>query len=196
MLLGEEMNIFVLDLDPQKAAEYHCNKHVVKMILECGQMLCASHWMHLLKNHYKGQITDFKRVRDLQNWLLENTPHEEQPPWKLSHVRHPCTAWTNQSLGNYTWHWNLGMSLCKEYTARYDKKVHKSETVLKWLGDNQPKFNKTEMTPFSICMKEEYKVENDPVQSYRNYYIQDKVRFAKWEPRSTMPQWFKRGINA
>ena len=190
------MNIFILDEDPVKAAEYHCNKHVVKMILECGQMLCASHWLHLIKNHYKGKMSDFKRVRDLQAWLLENTPQKEQPPWKLSHVRHPCTAWTNQSLGNYMWHWNLGMSLCKEYTARYDKKVHKSETVLKWLGDNRPKFNEVEMTPFAICMKEEYKVENDPVQSYRNYYIQDKVRFAKWEPRSTMPQWFKRGINA
>jgi len=51
-------------------------------------------------------------------------------------------------------------------------------------------------TPFPICMKEEYKVDGDPVKSYRNYYIQDKVRFAKWEPRSTMPIWFKRGINA
>ena len=28
------MNIFILDEDPKKAAEYHCDKHVVKMILE------------------------------------------------------------------------------------------------------------------------------------------------------------------
>jgi len=28
------MNIFVLDYNPKKAAEYHCDKHVVKMILE------------------------------------------------------------------------------------------------------------------------------------------------------------------
>jgi len=30
------MNIFVLDYNPKKAAEYHCDKHVVKMILENG----------------------------------------------------------------------------------------------------------------------------------------------------------------
>ena len=30
------MNIFVLDRDPEIAAKYHCNKHVVKMILERG----------------------------------------------------------------------------------------------------------------------------------------------------------------
>ena len=28
------MNIFVLDNDPRQCAEYHCDKHVVKMILE------------------------------------------------------------------------------------------------------------------------------------------------------------------
>ena len=35
------MNIFVLDLDPVKAARYQCNKHVVKMVLETAQLLCA-----------------------------------------------------------------------------------------------------------------------------------------------------------
>lgn len=28
------MNIFVLDLDPKTCAAYHCDKHVVKMIVE------------------------------------------------------------------------------------------------------------------------------------------------------------------
>ena len=33
------MNIFALDYDPIVAAEYHCDKHVVKMVLETAQML-------------------------------------------------------------------------------------------------------------------------------------------------------------
>jgi hypothetical protein len=37
------MNIFYLDKDPIKAAEYSCDKHVVKMILESAQMLCTAH---------------------------------------------------------------------------------------------------------------------------------------------------------
>ena len=37
------MNIFYLDKDPVKAAEYSCDKHVVKMILESAQMLCTAH---------------------------------------------------------------------------------------------------------------------------------------------------------
>lgn len=35
------MNIFVLDRDPQIAATYHNDRHVVKMILESAQLLCS-----------------------------------------------------------------------------------------------------------------------------------------------------------
>lgn len=33
------MNIFVLDEDPRLAAQYHCDRHVVKMVLETAQIL-------------------------------------------------------------------------------------------------------------------------------------------------------------
>lgn len=35
------MNIFVLDKDPVLAAQYQCDKHVVKMVLESAQLLCS-----------------------------------------------------------------------------------------------------------------------------------------------------------
>lgn len=37
------MNIFLLDKDPKLAAQYHCDKHVVKMVLETAQLLCSIH---------------------------------------------------------------------------------------------------------------------------------------------------------
>lgn len=51
------MNIFVLSEDPFEAAQMQCDKHVVKMILESGQMLCAAHpeghapWKRTHYNH-------------------------------------------------------------------------------------------------------------------------------------------------
>ena len=39
------MNIFILDEDIDKCAEYHVDKHVVKMILESAQLLCTAHWI-------------------------------------------------------------------------------------------------------------------------------------------------------
>ena len=37
------MNIFYLDPRPDTAAEMHCDKHCVKMILEYAQMLSTAH---------------------------------------------------------------------------------------------------------------------------------------------------------
>ena len=37
------MNIFVLSKNPQIAAHLHCDKHVVKMILETAQLLYSAH---------------------------------------------------------------------------------------------------------------------------------------------------------
>lgn len=37
------MNIFVLDRDIKLCTQYHCDKHVVKMILEYAQLLSSVH---------------------------------------------------------------------------------------------------------------------------------------------------------
>ena len=39
------MNIFVLDRNPVVAAQMQCDKHIVKMIVESGQMLSTAHRM-------------------------------------------------------------------------------------------------------------------------------------------------------
>ena len=66
------MNIFVLDTDLEKCAEYHCDKHVVKMILEYAQMLSS---VVRLQGHDVG--------------------------YKLTHKNHPCTIWARESLSKY-----------------------------------------------------------------------------------------------
>ena len=187
------MNIFVLDRDPKVAATFHCNKHVVKMILEAGQMLCTAHWSHLLKSQGKS-MSDFKRVRDAQAWLFENTDVSKQPPWKMSHTRHPCTIWTAENVSNYFWHVSLGESLLSEYTRRYSKH-HKSEPVLEWLRENIPiDIKDASLTEFSQCVPDECKVYGNAPAAYKKYYVNYKNHFAKWEPRASTPKWYKEAL--
>lgn len=184
------MNIFVLDRDPQAAAESHCNKHVVKMILESAQMLCAAHWYSLLNESGK-KLSDFKGMRDAREWVQQAFPAERLPPYTFTHVRHPCTLWTAQTLGNYRWHVSLMRGLLDEYSIRYEKE-HKCESVWTWLQKNEPKHidqNPT-MTEHPQAMPDECKVPGDPVQAYRSYYKLHKRRLAKWEPRAKTPNWF------
>jgi len=154
------MNIFVLDYDPQKCAEYHCDKHCVKMILETAQLLCGVH--HMLGN---------------------------DAPYRLSHKNHPCSIWVRECKENYLWLCDLGIELCKEYTYRYGKR-HKSQDIIEWCLINVPNLNENgEITPFKLAMPDVCKIDNDPIGSYRKYYIDFKKDFAKWKDRD-IPKWF------
>ena len=156
------MNIFVLDWDVKKCAQYHNNKHVVKMILETAQLLCGVHHM---------------------------TDHaNDQVPYKLSHKNHPCAIWARKSLTNYLWLCELGLELSKEYTHRYGKR-HKSQDVIEWCIENKPNISDGGFTEPARAMPEQYKVKS-VVESYRNYYNGEKVSFSKWKNRQT-PTWFK-----
>ena len=155
------MNIFFLDFDTQKCAQYHCDKHVVKMILETAQLLCGVH-------HVTPQVTP-------------------QVPYKLSHKNHPCAIWTRESLSNYLYLCDLGLELCKEYTYRYGKR-HKSQDVIEWCITNKPNIVDIGFTTPPKAMPDEYKV-MDVVESYRNYYIGAKKDFCVWKNRE-VPEWF------
>ena len=73
VLLLDTVNIFVLDEDPQAAAADHCDKHVVKMILESGQMLCAAHPPEVApwkRTHYNHPCTVWTRSsQENYKWL-------------------------------------------------------------------------------------------------------------------------------
>ena len=186
------MNIFILDTDTKKAAEYHCDKHVVKMILESAQMLSTSHWIKLLEKYGKN-LSDFKRVKDAKAFLEENCSSEEKPPYKMTHVHHPCSIWTYQTSQNYNWHLSLLTELCSSYTERY-KRIHKTSQYIKWFRSNMPYNISTDgLTEFPICMDEKYKVSNNPIECYRNYYLEGKSHFAKWKYTNT-PGWYREGV--
>lgn len=155
------MNIFLLDWDVKKCAQYHCDKHVVKMILETAQLLCGAH-------HLTEQVTD-------------------QIPYKLSHKNHPCSIWVRESLSNYLYLCELGLALCEEYTYRYEKR-HKSQDIIEWCIINKVKVRDKGLTTPAKAMPEEYKVE-DVIQSYRNYYLGAKSSFTTWKKRE-IPFWF------
>ena len=119
------MNIFILDENPKKCAEYHNDKHVVKMILETAQLLCGVH--HMVESKL-------------------------DVPYKLSHKNHPCSIWARECIENYVWLCDLGMELCLEYTYRYGKR-HKSQDIIEWCIINHPPIKEIgELTPFRLAM--------------------------------------------
>lgn len=175
------MNIFYLDRSPKKAAEYHVDKHVVKMILESAQLLSTSH--RVLDGEVKrmktktGRWKTYHELPDVRNSAL----------YSSTHINHPSAVWVRQNRRNYLWLFSLFTELCAEYTHRYGK-VHKCEGMMKVLGEfpnNLPEGTFTEPTP---AMPDQYKVLGNSVQSYKNYYLGEKTRMFSWKNRQ-QPDW-------
>jgi Pyrimidine dimer DNA glycosylase len=156
------MNIFVLDTDVVKCAQYHLDKHCVKMILESTQLL--------------------------NNALITHSM-SYAPIYRLTHKNHPASIWTSLSRENFDWLTDLGLALCDEYTYRYGK-THKCQEYIQHFKDSHHRLVIPchGLMPFVKCMPDHYKVV-DPVESYRNYYRGDKAYIARWTKRST-PEWW------
>lgn len=170
------MNLFFLHHDPQICAQYHCDKHVVKMILELVQMLFTA--------HICGGNKDV--------------------PYRAFSKNHPMVIWVRTSKENYIFTVKLAESLSVEYTHRYNR-IHACNEHIIWLKEHVPIFKETfylknvifstnkhlgHLTPIPLTIPDDVKSE-DTITSYRRCYNVYKKRFAKWTNRPE-PWWFFR----
>lgn len=171
------MNIFVLDRDPKVAAFMMCDKHVVKMILESAQMLSA-----VLDCQY-----DDKHRGESNDPVIKTFG---MPGYPKAHAKHPCTLWARKSKRNAMWLVEHMRALCFEYTARYGK-FHKQDG-LPMVYEAQLQycvFEEKDQTEFVQAITNTDLHRDDPVEAYRQYYIQEKAHFAKWRS-GLVPEWF------
>ena len=185
------MNIFYLDHNPEVAASMMCDKHVVKMIVETAQMLSTTHryMMGVPLNS-----THAVSGRSYKKYLIADI-RMDQMLCKATMINHPCNVWIRESSSHYDWLWVHGMGLIHEYTFRYGK-THSMEKLYKEYLAFPP--SNLRFKPFvepPQAMPDVCKVQGDAVKAYRQYYIQEKSRFAKWK-KGNMPDWYREGLNA
>ena len=138
------MNVFFLSRDVKECAEAHCDKHVVKMILECAQLLSTAH--HVL-----------------------GTSVSEDKIYKKTHVNHSTAVWVRESQYHYRYVYDLMLALGNEYTKRYNK-THLTITKMKLPLFHLP--NDIPKTPWQDppqCLPDEYK-RSETTVAYMLYY--------------------------
>jgi hypothetical protein len=158
------MNIFFLDKAPKKSAQYLCDKHVPKMVLESAQMLSTA-----LHSHTMGISTGI---------------------YKEAYPNHPMTKWVGFNRDCFRWALENALHIGAEYLRRFGKR-HKSMNIINTIYDNNyiddiPDgfFKKPPQ-----CMPDKYKHKNY-VTAYRKYYKGDKAYFAKWAKGRPAPEWW------
>jgi len=170
------MNIFYLDPLPRTCAQMHCDKHVVKMIVETAQMLSTAH-----------------------RFLSPASYCEDNNLYQVSFQHHPSTKWCMKTTGNYLWLARLFDELNTEYWFRFGSKhepprMHKASSMSQALGRAPLRIPEGPFSAPPQCMPDIYKGP-DAVDAYQRYYLGAKARFAKWAHGPT-PEWWMEAQDA
>lgn len=181
------MNLFYLDDDLDKCAEYHIDKHVGKMQLEAAQLMTTTLWVdkyigyvpRKLTSEELGVINDAKRNEP----SIDDRVFTRYLP---THINHPCAIWARTSLEHHYWIICYITALDSENQWRGNKPHASCIEALRMplpihlhnIGWQKP----------ALAMPEQYK-SSDPVASYRQYYINDKADIASWKRRGP-PYWW------
>ena len=164
------MNRFLIEDSPIAIAESLCDQHIVKMPLEEAQMLCTTLWHHAPEYA------------------------EEKNLYKPVHKKHPCTLWAMETRANYFFALTLYKVMLKEYTNRYNRQ-HGASKHMKALEDIKainsiPHGNITKHPQCFSGLDELKTNEFYPLKAYRQFYIVDKARFARYNNGRDKPSWF------
>ena len=172
------MNIFYLSHNTKLAAQFHHDFHITKMLTETSQILSTAIW-----------ILDCNSAETFTGWEYLYFP---------THEHHPSTRWAAESKANFEYTLWLFSELHNEYRHRKGKKhmafVKTWGALAYWFANYPHKFPNTEWTTPALAMPEEYKTD-DPITSYRNYYVSEKVytksgKFMATYTNRKPPFWF------
>jgi len=174
------MNIFFLSMNPKIAAEWHCDKHVVKMLLESTQLLWTAQHIIAQEAGISLELTDAPTTKD-----------GSRRGYKPTHKNHPCAIWVRKSLANYMWLCALAAALTDEYHYRYPAAgPHACEEHVAWLTANPPRLPEGPLTRPEPAMRPEYKINANPTACYRAFYVGSKgARGLLTYTRRALPTW-------
>jgi hypothetical protein len=182
------MNIFYISHCPYEAAKLMVDRHVVKMILETAQLLSTAHRvldgkMVIEKKYVNGSSPI--RYRNAKRWKLDDD--RDTKLYAATHVNHPSAIWCRINTSNYNWLNRHFIGLLDEYTYRYGK-THKCADMIGVLGRTPNNILLGEFTEPTPAMDNQFIVEGNSLESYRNYYKNGKVHLHKWTKRNP-PDW-------
>ena len=152
------MNIFKTFDCPFKCARVLDDKRVVKMVVESAQILSTT--MHISNS----------------TTLI--------PPYKTTHINHPCVKWAAESRQNFVWLLHHFIGLCNQYTSRYEK-IHKCMDYLPIFSEYSTIhiFPKEEITPHFNCTQ--FKDIENINLAYKECLLD------KWANDKREPKWHK-----
>lgn len=186
------MNLFYLDRNIEKCAQFHIDKHVGKMQCEIAQMMTTNVWIDRLIGEFiprKVTSEENKIITDFKKTQPKDIDKRTFTRYFPCHINHPTTVWMRSNKLHFDYAKNLVNELNKECVRR-GYKSHSSCVVANQLDvENIPILDWEDP---ALAMPPELQ-SNDHVSSYRLFYMLDKGPIAKWR-NSKVPYWWDTNV--
>lgn len=167
--------------NPEQAALEICNSYVNKLASEALQCLLAS--LFVL---HPDRFCAFKGLEEL--------------PARYGYTSHPFVRdWICKS--SYAWDWTMRFALasCREYSRRYDGRVHAAEEKLTRLQRHRPEYTCSDCIdpplPSAACAVEGATRVQEFQRYFRKHKNADRWQFL-YEPRAPRPAWMGKRTRA
>lgn len=95
--------------------------------------------------------------------------------------------WVSKSKQNYIWLYELFVAIAIEYKLRYNKD-HMSYVNLCHTLAKPPSLPDIGITQYETQIPHKYFLD-DQLNTHRNYYANEKIKFATWRPPAVIPNW-------
>ena len=141
------MNIFPIDINPEKCTRMMCDQHVVKILTEAVEIYCSS----LSGNPIYDKIPQEKKYKNVNSPWVNWTKNKENRYWLCYYIYH----------------------LNQEYVYRFGKK-HKAYNIFLNIAKTMKELPYTDIElikpkDFLQLVDKDSKCENS-IRAYRNYY--------------------------
>lgn len=160
------MKIYLIGSTKEEIARDLSDKHVFTLITQYSELLSSIH---------------------KQNTFLDDAVYNK-------YKNKNCVFnWVMSSRQNYMWLYELFVELSKEYKLRYHKD-HMHFVNLNFTLAKIPLLPDIGLTKYTTNIPKKYIMENE-LDTHRNYYANEKIKFATWRPPAVIPDWiikFKR----
>lgn len=115
--------------------------------------------------------------------ILHN--NDIEVPQKILKGNNTIVQWASISKSNFEWLRDYGIALLEEFYIRYGTQ-HK--TTIDLQNIHTPDLPKISLTEFPQMILDRYKIDGNPVEAYRNYYVNEKGKVSGY--KNELPYWF------
>lgn len=191
------MNIFYLDDDLETSVKYHVDKHITKMPLEAAQLVCTTSWIDLcfgkidlarkLNKEELAELADFVAPYRNRNKGIPPANRNSPVAYWPSYINHPCAIWLRTSFENWCYTVSYAFELDYERHLRFGSVEHSSVSIIKKV--HVPRHLTSRGQTRIVEAVGDCPIYDDPVDTYRHYYIHYKNHLAEWSLRPK-PTWY------